>query len=370
MSTSEITRLAALLSEAARATRSQPAVSAVTAIIVASVTAVILATTGQTAAAERQVLDRIDSAGSRTIEISAAAGAAAIPSRVLPVIAQMSSTDWVIGLGVPQDGRNHALGGGAEPLAFWPVVGDLPDSVSLPRRPAVGQAAVGIGALEKWGGVGGLGAVDLPGQRQVPAVGTLSATDSLSFLNDGGIVIADSAADTEVQRIVVAADSAAEVTALTAAVVETIAPTDAAGLRVSSPHALTDLRAAVEGDLGSYGRGLLVAVLAAGLVLVGITALGHVLIRRRDLGRRRALGATRSTIVALVVVQSGYAAASGAVVGAVAGLIFTWRVTGHAPAWSFVAGTAVLAVLGAVGAAVPAAVAAALRDPISVLRTP
>ena len=360
----------AVAAEAARAVLSQPALSSVTGLVVAAAVTVILATTGQTAAAERQVLSRIADASSRTVEITDASNSGVLRSDLLPVIAGLSTTDWVVGLGTPQDGRNHAIGPGAEPVTSWPLFGSLPPDVHVSHALTPGQALIGRGAVSAFGSSEGLGALDLPAQRQVPAVGLYDASGPLAFLNDGSIVSSEPSEDQTVQRILIAAEQAADVTALTAAALGIIAPDDPSSVRVNAPASLEDLEKIVAGDLGTYGRGLLLVVLISGLVLVGICVLGQVLVRRRDLGRRRALGATRSTLVALVILQCTCAATLGATGGTAAGLLLTWRTAESLPGAAFVLGAATLAVLGAAVAAVPAAAAAALRDPISVLRTP
>lgn len=359
----------ALVVEAARSARSQAVFSAVTALVVAAVVAVVLATTGQSAAAESQVLSRIDTAGARTIEITDSGGAGAIRTGVLPVIAALRGAASVTGLGVPVDGRNHAIGDGATPVGFWPVFGAVPGVVDG-RAPQVGEAVVGVGALARFGGIGGYGAVDLPGQRQAAVVGTVRESGALSFLDTGGALVMDVGVDAPVQRVVIVAATTADVAPLIAAAVPVIGAADPASIRVTSPAALARLQAAVAGDLGGFGRGLLVAVLGAGLLLIAITVAGAVLVRRKDLGRRRALGATRGTVVALVVGQCACAAVPGAALGALVGLAITWRVAGALPGAGFVAGTVVLTLLGAVLAALPAGFSAALRDPITVLRTP
>lgn len=110
-------------------------------------------------------------------------------------------------------------------------------------------------------------------------------------------------------------------------------------------------------------------MLGSGALLVSIVAFADVLIRRSDLGRRRALGATRSTITALVMGRNTAPALLGAALGTVAGLIFTYR-AGRVPPLEFTIGTAALSILAAIlGSAIPA-VFAATRDPVRILRTP
>jgi putative ABC transport system permease protein len=363
--------MTALLLEAYRAARSQFAGSAIVGLVVAAVAAVILITTGQTAATEKRVLDRIDEAGSRTLEISAVNSKDEfLRTNMLPVIWGLPSTEVVAGLSTATDGRNAALGEGAEPIAFWTYYGDVDALNWSGRSPRPGEALVGERALHRWGEPAGLGTLALPDQRQAAVVGTFTANDSLSTLTEGGIIVGRDDVDVPIQRMLVTARSAKEVGGLTAEVLEIVAPSRPDAVQVLTPVALADLQAVVAGDLGSFGRDLLAGVLAAGSLLVALSVLGQVLLRRRDLGRRRALGANRGTLIALVLLQTTYAAISGVVVGVAVGLLATHQIMGALPDLSFVIGSATLAVLAASLAALPAAVAAAWRDPIAVLRTP
>ncbi|MGO1622487.1 ABC transporter permease [Flaviflexus sp.] len=91
--------------------------------------------------------------------------------------------------------------------------------------------------------------------------------------------------------------------------------------------------------------------------------------RRADLGGRRGLGATRMTIIALVVLRTAYAALVGAVLGVVIGAIVTGRMDALPPV-DFVIGVGILSVIAALVSTLPPAVYAAHRDPVGVLRTP
>ena len=154
-------------------------------------------------------------------------------------------------------------------------------------------------------------------------------------------------------------------------VLRLIAPPSPDKVSVISPVSLAQLTEEVSGDLATFGRTLLFGVLGGGAVLVAIIVLADVLVRRKDIGRRRALGSTRGAIVSLVVLRTLVPALLGAALGVALGLWTTNRLgTGALPPWEFTAGTATLALLAAVVAAVPPALYAATRDPARVLRTP
>ena len=99
-----------------------------------------------------------------------------------------------------------------------------------------------------------------------------------------------------------------------------------------------------------------------------IVVLADVLIRRRDLGRRRTLGIGRADLVLLVAVRTAAPAVLGAVVGAGTGYAVVVG-QGGALGLDFVAGVAVLAALTAVVASLLPAAFAAFRDPVRVMRT-
>jgi putative ABC transport system permease protein len=122
--------------------------------------------------------------------------------------------------------------------------------------------------------------------------------------------------------------------------------------------------------LGRFGRNLILATLAASLVLTALVVYGSVTLRRQDFGRRRALGAGRSTITSLAAVQYSVVSILGAVVGTIAGSVIVHRLTDSYPNPRFTVAIAGLAILATNGASIPPAVVAAFRDPVRVLRVP
>ena len=96
--------------------------------------------------------------------------------------------------------------------------------------------------------------------------------------------------------------------------------------------------------------GLLLAV----AILVGALQYGRVAGMARDIGRCRALGATRSTIVLQVLINADLCGVIGSVLGIAVGLVITAVVAGALP--------------GA-GSMAPA-IRAARLDPVRILRVP
>ena len=157
---------------------------------------------------------------------------------------------------------------------------------------------------------------------------------------------------------------------LTDAALAVLDPADPTSVGIETSEDLALVRAAVQGELGRFGRQLVTLVLGVGLVLVGLNIYGAVTTRRRDFGRRRALGATRTAIVGLVTLQTLVVATIGAALGSAIGMVIIQRWTATTPDPAFTTAIATLAVLAAAVAALPPAILAAYRDPVRVLRVP
>ena len=358
-----------VISEAARAAVAQPVASVVTVLIVAAVVAVILATTGQTVQAERQVLAQIDAAGTRSIVISDTQGTAGLTPAAVERIGRLSGVEWVIGLGPARDVRPAGNPEG-NPAAVRALYGKPPPQLRMDRTDLQpGQVLVGpdaqttLGLIHPYGGVVGAQIGD------VAVVGAFDATDPLAFLNRSLLTV-PSPEETTLRSIHILTQQPSDVAPVAAAALAVLGPEDPTSVAVQTSETLAAIRAAVQGELGRFGRRLVSIVLAVGLILAGLNVYGAVTTRRRDFGRRRALGASRPLIVGLIAAQTFVVAVVGAAVGTVGtGLVLT-RLTGNPPDPTFTLAIGVLAVLTTTTAALPPALVAAYRDPVRVLRIP
>jgi putative ABC transport system permease protein len=350
----------------------RPVATATAAVVVALVCVVVLVTTGRTAAVEREVVAAVDGTGTRTITVTDASGEAGISRAAVAAIGALDGVEWAVGLGPAQDARAVDGASGVVGVPLREYVGDLPPELvgSRGRMPqADGEAVAGTGAAAQLGLLDGAGPV-ATGSGTVAVVGEVHARGSLSRLDDTVLVRSSADDDGSLRYVYVLADSAAHVPALADAVRAVLPAAQPAQVDVATSDGVLRLREVVSGSLGAGARQLMAGVLGAGVVLIGVTMLGAVSARRRDFGRQRALGASRSAIVVLVLVQSGLAAGCGAVVGTAGGLVAVRLTTGELPSWSFAGGLAALTVLVALVGSVPPALAAAWRDPVRVLRVP
>jgi putative ABC transport system permease protein len=363
-------RLSVALVEAARSAGAQRVASVLIALLCAVICAVTMLTVGGTAAAEAQVLGRLDAAGSRLLIVTDKRGAGLVNNAALDMLHGLNTVERAVGVDTPFDVTNVAIGDGGTPTPAWSLVGPLREAMTLTagRWPQPGEALVSNAAHDTLGLTNVVGAVIDREGREYPVVGGFKALTPFEFL-DAGAVIAhdrDSASVTSLHVVVV---SAAAARATEQLVISVLGPADLAGLTVQSPTALADLHRAVSGDLGGYSRGLLLVTLGTGAVLIAIVVLAEVLLRRRDLGRRRAVGASRSALIMVVVFRATIASAPGVLLGLAIGSVVAsnW---GQLPPLTFTVGTGTLTLISAAMSAVPPALLAAWRDPVTVLRTP
>lgn len=357
-----------LIVEAVRSAFAQPVAATISALIIAGVCAVILSTTGQTVQAEQQVLARIDDAGTRSIIISDAAGDAGITPAAVERISRTTGVEWVVGFGPATDARAAGIPAG-NPAAIRSIHGDYPAQIEiLGRTPDVGEVLAGATAQQTLGLQAPSGGV-ISGDTDFAIVGGFTATDPLQFLNRS-LLRAANPDDPTLRSIHILVASPGRVADVTDAALLLLGPDNPTSVAVETSETLADVRAAVAGDLGRFSRQLVALVLSAGLVLTALAVYGAVTSRRKDFGRRRALGASRPTIVTLVALQTGVSAAIGALVGTIGTAVVLTQIVGQPPEAQFTAAIALLAILTAVVASLPPAVVAAYRDPVKVLRVP
>ena len=355
-----------LVAEAGRSALAQPVASAVIALLVAGACAAILATTGQTVKAEQDVLARIDDAGTRSVVITDLNGTAELTTEAVDRLTRLEGVSWAIALGRAQDVRPVGNPAG-NPAAMRDLYGELPSQIGVKKREyPIGNALVGEGAQRTLGLVAPLGGVQ--GESDVTVVGGFEAREPLAFLNRG--LIRPTANLAEIRTIHILVDDPSMVEAVASAAITISAPADLTSIGLETSETLADVRAAVEGELGRFGRSIALLVLAAGALLISLAVYAGVTTRRRDFGRRRALGASRGDILTLVCAQTGVAA----LIGALTGIGLTWPVlvatTGVTPDVKFATATGILTVSAGLIASLPPAIGAALRDPVAVLRVP
>ena len=365
----DIGRLWLILREGLAVAWSQPAATSSAALVIAAACAVIGITAGQVAVAQERVIGRIDEAGTRLIEVTDERGRAGLRAGSVVRVQALEGVRWVIGLGAATDAANAALGKAGRPVPTRVIYGDLPFAVSAGRAARPGEALVGPDALTALNSrIPALGV--MTGERRLAVVGTFDATDPLEFLDRSILIVPHPAsAESPIRGLYVLADDPAWVDDLEQAIRAVVRADVPSELTYATPSVLAELRAIVGGELAANARTVTLGTLAVGVLIVAITIAGAVSLRRRDFGRRRALGASRSAVMLLVLVQSAVAAAVGIVAGTAVAIVVLLRIS-SAPPVGFTVGVAGLVLLMALAAGVPPGLLAAMRDPVRILRVP
>jgi putative ABC transport system permease protein len=360
-----------VIREAVSVARSQPAASVVTILMVAGMILAVMLTTGRTVGAEQQVLGSIDSAGTRSIIIRAET-AAGVTADVLQRVAPIEGIEWAGAFSAAIDATNTALPDGAPvPVRF--AYGPHLERLGVPITSPIpgGLAYASAAALDQLGLPDAAGSITLRTGQDFAMAGAIIAPEFLSGFEPLALIPQPDATGTEaVNVIVVIAARPDLVTPVSEAVVSVLAPEDRSKIDVKTSEALAQLRALVEAQLSSFSRGLVLALLAVTGALVAILLYGLVMMRRKDFGRRRALGATRGFIILLLLTQTGFLALMGSLVGTAVATAILIATGDPLPGVTFTSALVILTIVAALLAALVPALIASRREPIKELRVP
>lgn len=358
-----------LLREAAISARVALVPTSLVLLVVAAMCLAAVVTVGRQAAAEAAVEERLASPSARTLTINDTGASGALTPAVVGSMSKITGVQAVIARRSPVDAVNGALGQGSPRVAVTQILGTPEAAIRMTegRRPGVGEVVISEATRQSLGLEHPAGFLESTDGRQWAIVGMFSAIPPFEDLEDLAIAGADPTSVSPAGQVQVTAADQNRVNQVAQAALA-IAAADPQRTQVDRPSALNENNQAVTGQLAGLGRSLLLLILGTGAFLVAIVVLADVLIRRRDLGRRRTLGITRPDLITFVTLRSSLPALVGAAVGTITGAALV-RATGPVPL-DFCAAVATLALTTSVIATLPPAIYASSRDPVEVLRTP
>lgn len=356
-----------LVREALAAARSSPIPSLLVLLVVGSMCFSAIVTVGRQAAVESALAAEIAGPHARTLTITDTSSTEALRSSTLDVLAGLRHTQAVIGRDRPVDAVNGALGEGSTPVAVAGLHGTVERAVEIirGRPPGPGQVMIPAAMMEVLRLEEPAGYLEARDGSQWAIVAAFEPRPPFEDLATMALTLPH-AVEASHQQIRIVVEDVEHVTAVRSAAFAII-DADPTQVQVSTPSAASNQ--GITDQIAGLGRSLLLIILGAGAFFVSTVVLADVLIRRRDLGRRRTLGITRSDLVTLVALRTSAPATLGAVLGAVGGYLLVARELGTVPV-DFALATTVLAVLTATIACLPPAAYAANRDPVEVMRTP
>lgn len=358
-----------VLAEAWAMALSQRVASILTLVLVGGMGATVLLTAGRTAAAERAILASIDDAGSRAVVVRAEPKAG-LDTTVVARLNTIEDAEWVGAFGAAQDATNGGTGGDVSVAVRALYATDLTPLHISPTNAegcyASTQALTVLGMPDAAGYLAsdGTPVCDVTGRLTTPAF--LAQFEPLVVLPQPSTA----EQEPQVAIVVVLARHPEQVAAVAAATTALLSPLDASGVSVTASPDIARLRALVQGQLGGFGRSLTLTLTTVLAALVGALLFGLVMIRRKDFGRRRALGATRSLIVALVTISTLYVAVAASLLGGTIAMAALVAGGEPLPGWDFIAATLILTSAAAGTGAIPPSIVAARRDPLTELRVP
>lgn len=350
--------------------RSQPAASLITLVMVIGMIFAVMLTTGRTVGAEQEVVSLLDSRGTRSIVIHAEPEAG-LTTDVLHRLRHIDGIEWAGGLSAVVDAHNaHIDDGVPVPVRF--TYAETHDALGLPTTSVSGDmfAYASPQAANLLGLADGNGGITLSDGQDLSVVGELAATDVLEDFTP--LVIVPNTPDThaDISTLVVIVDTPQLLKPVSRAVMAVVAVDDPTLLTVTTSEALAELRGVIQNQLGSFSRGLVFGLIGTMGVLLTVLLYGLVMLRRKDFGRRRALGATRTFIVGLLLIQTGILSTIGIATGVAGSLIVLTALGDPLPGLKFIVALSTLTLITSLTAASIPAIIASRRQPIRELRVP
>ncbi|WP_460802801.1 ABC transporter permease [Microbacterium sp. GXF6406] len=363
--------LGQIIREAVVAARSQPVASVVTILTVIGMILAVMLTTGRTVGAEEQVLGSIDSAGTRSITIRAEDGAG-VNSAVLDRIRDITGIEWAGAFSSAIDATNSSVVEGTRvPVRY--AYSDNFDHLDVPAQSPVpgGLAYASAASLDLLGLPDIAGSITLTTGASYAVAGQIITPEYLAKFEPLVLIPQPMATGTErVDLLVVVAERPDLVAPVSAAVMSVLGADDPTKVTVQTSEALAQLRSVIQGQLGGFSRNLVIVIIALTGALLAILLYGLVMMRRKDFGRRRALGATRSLIVTLLLAQTAALTTVGILLGMTTAIIILISTDDPLPSADFIVALAVLTLTATLIAALIPALIASRREPIRELRVP
>lgn len=358
--------LAAWLREVAASALGQRVSTAMTLLFVLSATAVVLVTAGRAAGAEAAVLADIDAVGTRTLTVRVTIPHDDFTASLVDRIAAYDIVDEVTGFGPATDVTATP---GSTPVAMRTVYGSL---AGEPLAPVAGtpQALATSDAVAALGLLTGQGSVYDTSGTETLITGAIELPAHLASMDPVVLIPGQSHTQEPVVTITAVAHQPADLPLLTQLVSDALSDVDPATVKIETSQRLAELRGVLEGQLTRQNHTLVLGILIGSAFAIMVNVWSLALTRRKDFGRRRALGATRTMILGLLTGQVAVVATVGAIAGVATGAAVIAITGDPLPPISYLIAVAAAFITTATATAAIPAIWAANRDPLTELRVP
>ena len=282
-----------------------PIVSSLVIAMIAGMSAAVVLASGQSITAERGVIQSIDTAGTRSIVIESQPGAN-FDTTLLDRVANLNAVEWAGALHFISDAHNAAIPDGAA-VSHFQVWATSWRGTNLPSpSPQSSQIAfASTQAMSDLRIVDNIGTVTTTSGAQYSIVGPFRLPASLASLGSCLVTpVSHPRTPARVEQLIVVARSTEQVQPVAQIINSYLTPAQRTKTTITTSKQLVALRQLISGQLGSFGRSLSIGVLLiTGSLAASVLAMS-VAQRRKDFGRRRALGATRELILAILLIAT------------------------------------------------------------------
>lgn len=362
--------LVAWLREVAASALSQRVSTTMNLLFVLSATAVVLVTAGRAAGAEAAVLADIDAVGTRTLTVRITTPHDDFTAALIDRIAAYHDIiDEVTAFGPTTDVT--ATSGGA-PVAMRKVYGSLTGEPLVPLTAVAGtpQALATSDAVATLGLLAGRGSVYDTDGTETLITGEVELPAHLASIGPVVLIPGQTHTKEPLFMITVVAHQPADLPLVTRLVSDALTDVDPTTIKIETSQRLAELRGVLEGQLTRQSHTLVLGILIASAFAIMVNVWSLALTRRKDFGRRRALGATRAMILGLLTGQVAVIATVGALVGVATGAAVLAVAGDPLPPISYLTAVAAAFITTAIATAAIPALWAANRDPLTELRVP
>lgn len=355
--------------------RAQLVTSLVVLLIAGGAVGAVLGTAGLSAAAQSKVLSTVDNVGTRSISIYSTNPTVPLEPSILDALERLDIVESAIGFSVTVDVVNAEVNAGKRVgarLVYGGFARELLERASTHAASHYGDGLAGFATPDAYDLLGlpaeGGGVRVAHDGKEITVIGDITLPEHLAELSPTILVPVERPEG--LSAIFLAARSADELPLLTELVRGQMRGYTSQEYNLATSQAYASLRAAIDGELTASSHSLIVGVLGAGAGATMLVVWAVVLLRRKDLGRRRALGASRLMIIGLTVGQVAVLTLLGAGIGAGVASAIMVALDQPVPPWDFHVAVSVALVSASTLLCIVPALWAAQRDPLTELRVP
>ena len=330
---------------------------------------------GDTAARTTQLLQQLRTPTARSILIRTRTSQPPVLFDPLATtnLAQLPGVEYAVGLSPVTSATNAAIPGTQATIGFFELTvlaGDAPFEINAGRPPGQREAVISEPGAQRINATVPLASAIDVADTAYPIVGTYATPDhgQISQLLATSAITLATADPPGYSLIALTVRQPADLAAVTRTLpvlFSDLLPTD---YTAEFDNRLNDVEATIA-DSGRQGtRSTALALTGLGGIIEAIVTAVNALTQRREIARRRALGATRSMILGTLVSEGAILGTVGAITGSTIALDTRYP-TAPVGVGLPVAAAVFVAAIAAI-AAIPGAYFGAYQDPATVLRVP